>query len=61
MPNFQLLFPKLKEKELGELDAKWNDLKKKRNESKKLFDEINKNIGKFTPQQIEGLISAIQE
>jgi peptidoglycan hydrolase CwlO-like protein len=40
----------LKEKELGELDAKWNDLKKKRNESKKLFDEINKNIGKFTPQ-----------
>jgi peptidoglycan hydrolase CwlO-like protein len=34
---------------LSELDAKLNDLKKKRNESKKLLDDINKNINKFSP------------
>ena len=34
---------RIKEKELSDLDSKWNDVKKQINESKKLLEDIKNN------------------
>lgn len=52
---------KLIEKELIDLDDKNNDLKRKRNDAKKLLDEVNANPNKFTPQQIDAMLSALDD
>jgi len=49
------------ERELKDADEQLEDLKKRRNESKRLLDDIKANPDKFTPQQVDGLLTSLDE
>lgn len=49
------------EKDLKATDDNVNDLRKKRNESKKTLDEIRASPDRFTPQQIDGMLVSLEE
>lgn len=49
------------EKELKELDAKMNDLKRKRGDMRKTLDEVKNDPSKYSPSQIEALLGGFEE
>lgn len=52
---------KLIGKDLKDIDEKLADIKRKRNDSAKLLDEMKTKPDKFTPQQIDGLLQQIAD
>ena len=49
------------EKEASELEVKVKELKKKKSDAKKILEEIIKNPSNFTPNQIDTLLTNLDE
>ena len=49
------------EKDLSDIDNKLKDYKRKKGEAKKAIDEIEKNPNKFTPSQIDNMLTNLDD